>query len=251
VAFQRAGKVFYYRGHSAMSEIRPGMIDWDKVLDGCGWFHWTGITPAISQGAADVCAEAIQAANTLKITVSADLNYRKNLWKYGKTAREVMPALVEGCDIICGNEEDAEMSLGIKPEGIDVRNGHLESGAYASVSKQIIKRFTKCRKVLTTLRSSVSASHNNWSGILFDGAALLTARTYPITHIVDRIGAGDAFSAAMIYGFLHFAGDDQKTLDFAVAASCLKHSIPGDYNRVTVPEVMKLMEGDGSGRVSR
>lgn len=250
-AVSRASKVVYDRAHSSVSEIKPGMIDWDKVFEGVTWFHWTGITPAISQGAADVCLEAIKKANEKGITVSTDLNYRKNLWKYGKTAGEVMPELVAGCDVVLGNEEDAAMVLGIHPEGVDVTGGHVEGAAYESVSKQIMEKFPRCKKVITTLRGSVSANHNSWSGVLWDGEKLFEAPTYQITHIVDRVGGGDSFMGGLIYGLITWPNDDQKALDFAVAASCLKHTIYGDYNRVTVDEVTKLMGGDASGRVSR
>lgn len=250
-AVSRGSKVVYDRAHSAISEIKPGMIDWEKVFEGANWFHWTGITPAISQGAADVCLEAIQTANWLGVTVSCDLNFRKNLWKYGKTASEIMPELVAGTDIVLGNEEDAEMVLGIKPEGVDVTGGHVEAAAYESVSKQIMTRFPRCKKVITTLRGSVNANHNSWSGVLWDGQKLYEAPTYHITHIVDRVGGGDSFMGGLIYGLLTCAGDDQKALNFAVAASCLKHTIYGDYNQVTVDEVEKLMGGDASGRVAR
>jgi len=247
----RASKVIYDRSNSAMAEIQPGMVDWNSVFEGCNWFHWTGITPAISQSSADVCLEALKTANARKMTVSTDLNFRKNLWKYGKTAREIMPSLVEYCDIILGNEEDAEMVLEIKPEGVEVTSGHVEAEAYLSVSRQIMRQFPRCRKVITTLRGSISANHNTWSGVLYDGTKLFTAPVYQITHIVDRVGGGDSFMAGLIYGLLSYPDDDQKALNFAVAASCLKHTIYGDYNRVTVAEVVKLMEGDASGRVSR
>jgi 2-dehydro-3-deoxygluconokinase len=250
-AVSRASKVIYDRVNSAIAEIKPGMIDWDKVFDGAGWFHWTGITPAISEGAAAVCLEGIKAANAKGITVSCDLNYRKNLWMYGKTAGEVMPSLVEGCDVVLGNEEDAEKALGITPEGVDVTSGHVEAEAYRSVSEQIMKRFPRCKKVITTLRGSVSANHNSWSGVLFDGTNLYEAPTYQITHIVDRVGGGDSFMGGLIYGLLKYKDDMQSALNFAVAASCLKHTIYGDYNRVSVEEVEKLMKGDASGRVSR
>jgi 2-dehydro-3-deoxygluconokinase len=250
-AVSRASKVVYDRSNSAISEIKPGMIDWDRVFDGVGWFHWTGITPAISMGAAEVCLEAINKANEKGITVSCDLNFRKNLWKYGKKAGEVMPQLVAGCDVILGNEEDAEMVLGIKPEGLDITGGHVEGAAYESVSRQIMENFPRCKKVITTLRGSVNANHNSWSGVLWDGKNLFEAPTYQITHIVDRVGGGDSFMGGLIYGLLTWPEDDQKALNFAVAASCLKHTIYGDYNRVNVDEVLKLMEGDGSGRVSR
>lgn len=250
-AVSRASKVIYDRANSSIAEIQPGMIDWDKVLDGARWFHWTGITPAISKGAADVCLEGIKMANKKSVIVSTDLNFRKNLWKYGKTAGEVMPELVEGCDIILGNEEDAAMALGIHPEGVDVTTGHVEAEAYRSVSQQIMKQFPRCKKVITTLRGSVSANHNSWSGVLYDGKNLYEAPTYQITHIVDRVGGGDSFMGGLIYGLLTYADDPQSALNFAVAASCLKHTIYGDYNRVTIDEVEKLMKGDASGRVSR
>ena len=250
-AVSRGSKVVYDRAHSSVSEIKPGMINWEKVFENANWFHWTGITPAISQSAADVCLEAIKTANKRGITVSCDLNYRKNLWKYGKKAGEIMPELVAGTDIILGNEEDAEMVLGIKPEGIDVTGGHVEASAYESVSKQIMERFPRCKKVITTLRGSVNANHNSWSGVLWDGKKLFEATTYQITHIVDRVGGGDSFMGGLIYGLLTYTDDDQKALNFAVAASCLKHTIFGDFNQVTVDEVEKLMGGDASGRVAR
>jgi 2-dehydro-3-deoxygluconokinase len=250
-AVSRGSKVVYDRANSAVSEIKPGMVDWDKVFEGVNWFHWTGITPAISQGAADVCLEAIKKANEMGITVSCDLNFRKNLWNYGKKAGDVMPALVAGTDVILGNEEDAEKVLGIKPEGLDVTSGHVEAAAYKSVSEQIMARFPRCKKVITTLRGSINANHNSWSGVLWDGKTLYEAPTYQITNIVDRVGGGDSFMGGLIYGLLTYTGDDQKALNFAVAASCLKHTIYGDYNRVSTEEVTKLMEGDASGRVSR
>jgi 2-dehydro-3-deoxygluconokinase len=250
-AVNRGSKVIYDRANSSIAAIEKGMIDWENVLEGATWFHWTGITPAISQGAADVCLEAIQKANQKGITVSCDLNYRKNLWKYGKTAGEVMPDLVAGTDIILGNEEDAEKVLGISPAGVDVTGGHVEGAAYESVSKQIMARFPGCQKVITTLRGSINANHNTWSGVLWDGKKLFEAPTYQITHIVDRVGGGDSFMGGLIYGLLTWPGDDQKTLNFAVAASCLKHTIHGDFNQVRVDEVLKLMEGDASGRVAR
>ncbi len=250
-AVSRGSKVIYDRAHSSVSEIQPGMIDWDKVFEGATWFHWTGITPAISQCAADVCLEAITKANEMGITVSCDLNYRKNLWKFGKKASELMPALVHGTDIILGNEEDAAMVLGIHPEGVDVTSGHVEAQAYESVSRQIMAQYPRCKKVITTLRGSVSASHNSWTGVLWDGSHLFEAPVYQITHIVDRVGGGDSFMGGLIYGLLTWPDDDQQALNFAVAASCLKHTIYGDFNLVTVDEVEKLMGGDASGRVAR
>ena len=250
-AVARPSKVIYDRAHSAISEIQPGMIDWDKVLEGADWFHWTGITPAISQGAADVCLEAVKAANRLGVTVSCDLNYRKNLWKYGKKASEIMPELVACSDIILGNEEDADKVFGIKPEGFDVTatGGQVDQKRFQSVGEQLMAKFPRAKKVIITLRGSINANHNTWGGVLWDGKTLYQSPRYDITHIVDRVGGGDSFMGGLIYGLLNF--DDQKALNFAVAASCLKHTIYGDYNLVTVAEVENLMKGDGSGRVSR
>ena len=252
-AVARPSKVVYDRAGSSIATIQPGMIDWKKVFEGADWFHWTGITPALSQGAADVCLEAVRAANALGVTVSCDLNYRKNLWKYGKTAGEVMPALVEGCDIILGNEEDADKVFGIKPEGFDVTatGGAIDQGRFRSVGEQLMKRFPRAKKVIITLRGSINANHNTWGGVLWDGAKLYESPRYDITHIVDRVGGGDSFMGGLIYGLLTWPGDDRRALDFAVAASCLKHTVFGDYNQVTVAEVEALMKGDGSGRVSR
>jgi len=250
-AVNRASKVVYDRAGSSIADIKPGMIDWDKTLEGATFFHWTGITPAISEGAAKVCLEGIKAANAKGITVSCDLNFRKNLWKYGKTAGEVMPELVAGCDIILGNEEDAEKVFGIKPDIGDVSKGHVEAAQYESVCRQMMAKFPRAKKVIVTLRGSVNANHNTWSGVLFDGKKLYQAPEYNITHIVDRVGGGDSFMGGLIYGLLTYTTDDQKALDFAVAASCLKHTIHGDFNLVSVAEVEGLMKGDGSGRVSR
>lgn len=251
-AVARGSKVIYDRARSSISTIEKGMIDWDEVLRRADWFHWTGITPAISQGAADVCAEAIAAANRLGVKVSCDLNYRKKLWKYGKSAAEVMPGLIAGCDLILGNEEDAEKEFGIKPEGFDSEKtgGEIDQSRFESVCRQLMAKFPRCKKVAITLRGSVNADHNTWGGVLWDGSVLRQSRRYDITDIVDRVGGGDSFMGGLIYGLLAY-GDDQKALEFAAAASALKHTIFGDYNRVSVPEVEALMEGSGSGRVSR
>ena len=251
-AVSRGSKVVYDRDHSAICTIKKGMIDWEEVFKDAQWFHWTGITPAISQGAADVCLEAIQAANQLGITVSTDLNYRKKLWNYGKEPGEVMPALVEGCDIILGNEEDAEKHFNIHPATVDVtKGGSMDAQAYKSVCMKLMERFPRAKKVITTLRGSINASHNTWSGVLYNGKDFLEAPTYQITHIVDRVGGGDSFMGGLIYGLIHYPNDDQKALNYAVAASCLKHTIYGDANQVTIDEVEKLMGGDASGRVAR
>ncbi|NBC07682.1 MAG: sugar kinase, partial [Bacteroidetes bacterium] len=214
-AVSRGSKVVYDRAHSGMASVEKGMIDWEAVFADAQWFHWTGITPALSQGAADACLEAIQTANRMGVTVSTDLNYRKNLWKYGKAPGEVMPALVEGCDIILGNEEDAEKHFGLHPEAVDVtQGGSVEGKAYLSVLRQLMDRFPRAKKVITTLRGSISASHNTWSGVLYDGSTLYEAPTYQITHIVDRVGGGDSFMGGLIYGLLTYPDDDQKALDF-------------------------------------
>ena len=252
-AVARSSKVVYDRANSSIADIKPGMINWREVLKDADWFHWTGITPALSQGAADACLEAIKVANELGVTVSTDLNYRKNLWKYGKKASEVMPELVAGCDIILGNEEDAEKVFGIKPEGFDAEHsgGEVDAAEFQSVCVQLMNKFPGAKKVIITLRGSINANHNTWGGVLYSNDTLHQSKRYDITHIVDRVGGGDSFMGGLIYGLLTYTDDDQKALDFAVAASCLKHTIYGDFNLVTVSEVENLMKGDGSGRVMR
>lgn len=252
-AVSRGSKVVYDRAHSAMAEIEKGMIDWDKVFDGVEWFHWTGITPAISQGAADVCLQAVKKASELGITISTDLNYRAKLWKYGVEPEAIMTELTSYCDVILGNEEDAEKHFGIKPEGLDITTqGHdVKAEAFLSVCQQMMEKFPRAKKVITTLRGSISASHNTWAGVLYDGKKMYESRQYQITDIVDRVGGGDSFMGGLIYGLLKYPEDDQNALDFAVAASALKHTIKGDANLVTVDEVNKLMGGDASGRVAR
>tara|TARA_B110000495_G_C23011671_1_gene598417 strand:- start:750 stop:1790 length:1041 start_codon:yes stop_codon:yes gene_type:complete len=252
-AVSRGSKVVYDRAHSAIAEIESGMINWDSVFDGVEWFHWTGITPAISQGAADVCLEAVKAASAKGITISTDLNYRAKLWNYGGDREAIMTELTSYCDIILGNEEDAEKHFGIHPEGLDVhKHGHeVKAASFKSVCEQMMNKFPRAKKVITTLRGSISASHNTWAGVLYDGKKMYETRQYQITHIVDRVGGGDSFMGGLIYGLLNYPENDQNALDFAVAASCLKHTIKGDANLVTVEEVEKLMGGDASGRVAR
>ena len=251
-AVARPSKVVYDRAHSSAATVERGMIDWEQVLAGADWFHWTGITPAISASAAEVCLDACRAANRLGVKVSCDMNYRKNLWKYGKTAAEVMPALVECCDVILGNEEDAEKVFGIKPEGFDAAStqGEVDAAAFRSVCSQLMARFPRAKKVVITLRGSINADHNTWGGVLFDGETLYRSPRYDITDIVDRVGGGDSFMGGLIYGLLTY-DDDQRALNFAAAASALKHTIYGDFNMVSVAEVENLMKGDGSGRVAR
>jgi len=252
-AVSRGSKVVYDRSNSAIAEIKPGMIDWKEVFKDAHWFHWTGITPAISQGAADVCLEAIKVASEMGITISTDLNYRAKLWKYGVKPEAIMTELTSYCDIILGNEEDAEKHFGIKPDGLDIttQGHHVKAEAFLSVCKQMMKKFPKAKKVITTLRGSISASHNTWAGVLYDGTTLFESPQYQITDIVDRVGGGDSFMGGLIYGLIEYKDDDQKALNFAVAASCLKHTIKGDANLVTIEEVKKLMGGDASGRVAR
>ena len=252
-AVSRGSKVVYDRAHSAISEIKPGMVDWKSVFKDVNWFHWTGITPAISQGAADTCLEAVKIASEMGITVSTDLNYRAKLWNYGVEPEAIMTELTSYCDIILGNEEDAEKHFGIKPEGLDIttQGAHVKAEAFLSVCQQMRQKFPRAKKVITTLRGSISASHNTWAGVMYDGKQMYKSNEYQITDIVDRVGGGDSFMGGLIYGLLKYPQNDQNALDFAVAASCLKHTIKGDANLATISEVEKLMGGDSSGRVAR
>jgi 2-dehydro-3-deoxygluconokinase len=250
-AAQRGSKVIYDRAGSSLAAIRSGMVDWKSVFADADWFHWTGITPAISEGAAAVCLEAVKTAQQMGLTVSCDMNFRKNLWKWGKSASEVMPELLCLCDIAIGNEEDAEKVFGVKAPEVDVTAGRVEAEAYRFVCEELTRKFPSLKKVAITLRGSLSATHNTWSGVLYCGDTMYIANKYDITFIVDRVGGGDAFAAGIIYGLKTYGGDYQRTIEFAVAASCLKHSIVGDFNMVTVSEVENLMGGDVSGRVSR
>lgn len=249
----RPSRIFYDRANSSLATIELGVIDWKEIFKDACWFHWTGITPALSENAAKVCLEAIQAANEMNITVSCDINYRANLWHYGKTAAQIMTRLVEGCDVIIGNEEDCEKVFGIKPENFDAgkTNGKVNQSAFESVCHQMMNRFTRCKIMAVTLRGAINANHNTWRGILCDAGTFYHSKIYDITDVVDRVGGGDSFMGALIYGLLTYTDNKQKALDFAVAASCLKHTIKGDYNIVTKQEVENLMDGDGSGRVKR
>ncbi len=249
-AMQRGSKVVYDRAHSALSTVQRGMIDWRAVFADADWFHWTGITPAISASAADALLEALETAREMELTISCDLNYRKKLWKWGKTQREVMPDLVRYCDVTIGNEEDADKALGVKAPETDVVAGKVEAGNYRHVCEEMARQYPNLKTIAITLRGSISASHNTWSAVLWRDGTFYTGPDYDITHIVDRVGGGDSFMGGLIYG-LRTLDDPQQALDFAVAASCLKHSIFGDFNLVTVAEVEKLMGGDASGRVSR
>jgi 2-dehydro-3-deoxygluconokinase len=251
-ANQRASRVIYDRAGSAIAGVQPGDFDWDAILEGAGWFHVTGVTPAISASVAAVALEGARRARAQGLTVSCDYNYRKNLWKWGKSAPEVMRELVAQVDVGIANEEDCQKALGIEPEGAapDVASGHLDTARYEALARRVLEAFPNLRKQVITLRESRSADHNGWGACLHDRERFLVSRHYEITDIVDRVGGGDSFAAGLIYGLLAY-GDDARALEFATAASCLKHSIPGDYNRVTVPEVETLMRGDASGRVQR
>ena len=249
-ANQRPSKVTYDRDGASIALAKPGDIDWNKVFDGATWFHITGITPALSQSAADLSIEAVKAARAKGVTVSCDFNYRKNLWKYGKSAREVMGELVKYVDVGIANEEDCQQALGVSID-VDVESGELDIQQYKALSDKVLSQFPDLKVLAITLRESVSASHNGWSALLNDRKNFHVSRKYQITNIVDRVGGGDSFSGGMIYGLITYPDNHQEALEFAVAASCLKHSIPGDFNRFAVDEVEGLMKGGGSGRVQR
>jgi 2-dehydro-3-deoxygluconokinase len=248
-ANQRPSKVVYDRGQSAIALAKPGDIDWDRVFQDAGWFHITGITPAISGSAADLALESVRRAREKGLTVSCDLNYRKNLWKWGKPAVEVMRELVKYVDVAIANEEDVQMTLGIQAE-VDVHSGSLDRAQYQKLTGKVLEEYGNLKAIAITLRESKSASHNGWSACLNDRQGFLVSRHYEITHIVDRVGGGDSFAGGLIYGFLELP-THQEALEFAVAASCLKHSVPGDFNRLTVDEVNALLKSGGSGRVQR
>ena len=247
---QRASKVIYDRSHSSFAEINPGMVDWKNVFSDADWFHCSGITPAVSSGAAEVCLEAVTAARQQGLRVSLDLNYREKLWKWGRQPGEVMTELIRFADMAIGNEEDAEKVFGIKAPDTDVTAGSVESDKYCCVCEQLVERFANLKTVAITLRGSISASHNSWSGVLWNQGKFYAGRSYEITPIVDRVGSGDSFAGGLIFGLLTY-DDPQTALDYALAASCLKHTIFGDVNLVSKTEVEKLMLGDASGRVSR
>lgn len=248
----RPSKVYYDREGSSIAQVEPGSINWKEIMKDATWFHWTGITPALSANAASECLKAIKTANELGITVSCDINYRGNLWKYGKTAAEVMPEMVAGADVILGNEEDCEKVFGIKPDCFDVEStgGEIDQQIFRSVCHQMMNKFPRCKKMAITLRGAINANHNTWGGVLYNGLDLIESRRYDITDIVDRVGGGDSFMGGLIYGLLHYQ-DDRKALEFAAAASCLKHTLKGDFNWVTTQEVENLMKGEISGRVKR
>jgi 2-dehydro-3-deoxygluconokinase len=248
-ANQRPSKVVYDRENSSMALAKPGDIEWPAALAGAGWFHITGITPALSRSAADLSMESVRAARSAGLTVSCDLNYRKNLWKYGQPASAVMSELFQLVDVGIANEEDCQAALGIGLD-VDVNAGQLETEQYRALAEKVLAAYPNLKMLAITLRESKSASHNGWSACLHDRQEFLVSRHYEITHIVDRVGGGDSFAGGLIYGLLNL-GSHRDALEVAVAASCLKHSIPGDFNRFTREEVEQLVQGGGSGRVQR
>lgn len=246
---QRPSVVVYDRSHSAISEVRIDDIDWDDIFQGAHWFHITGITPAISSSAADISLEAVKKAREHNITVSCDLNFRKSLWKYGKSAPEIMSELVKFVDIAVGNEEDCQKSLGVKMD-IDIESGTLRTEQYQDITEKILDLYPNIKKVAITLRESHSADYNRWSAVLDNRKEFIVSKKYEIHNIIDRVGSGDSFAAGLIYG-LNQLSSDQEALEFAVAASCLKHSIPGDLPLFSLKEVKSLIGGATSGRVQR
>ncbi len=237
-AMQRPSRIIYDRFDSAFAHIKPSMVDWDKVFADAKWFHYTGITPAISQGAADVCYEGVKAAKKKGITISGDINYRRNLWQYGKTAREIMPALIEHTDIIVAGTTDIENCLGITGED------------FTAVCKKVTAAHPNIKKITSTHRESISSSHNKMSGVLWNGKSLLQSKEYNLTHIVDRVGTGDAYMSGLIYGWL-MNKSEQQVLEFAMAACALKHALEGDVNLVSVAEVEALEKGENVGKLLR
>ncbi|MED9823041.1 MAG: sugar kinase [Christensenellales bacterium] len=246
---QRPSKVVYDRAESAIAIAPVDLFDWEKIFEGADWFHISGIAPAISASAAELSLAACKAAKKCGVKVSCDLNYRKNLWKYGKEAKEVMSEIAKYIDVAIANEEDFQKSLGITASS-DVESGSLDRNVYEGIAKKAMELYPNLERVAITLRESKSADRNDWAACIYDGKEFYVSRKYEITDIVDRVGGGDSFSGGLIYGLLTFEKQSE-ALEFAVAASCLKHTIAGDYNRVTVAEVTSLMKGSGSGRVER
>ena len=248
-ANQLPSKVVYDRAYSAIALAKPGDIDWDKVFDGVDWFHITGITPAISESAMELSLESVKVAKEKGITVSCDLNYRKNLWKYGKKAAEVMRELAKYVDVAIANEEDVQKALEITAD-VDVESGELDREKYKALGDKVLSAYPHMKMIAITLRESHSADWNGWAACLNDGENFYVSKKYEIRDIIDRVGGGDSFAGGLIYG-LNTYENKQQALEFAVAASCLKHSIIGDFNRVNVSDVEKLAGGDGTGRVQR
>ncbi len=248
-ANQRPSKVIYDRSHSAIAEVKLSDIDWNKIFGGVSWFHISGITPAISLSASELSLEAVKKAREKGITISCDLNFRKNLWKYGKSAPEVMGELVKYADIVMGNEEDCQKSLGVKVD-VDVESGRLQTEKYRELTDRVLNLYPNIKKIAITLRESHSANNNGWSAVLNNREEFLISKKYEIHNIIDRVGGGDTFASGLIYGFNNLESD-REALEFGVAASCLIHSIPGDLPLLSVEEVKSLTGGTGSGRVQR
>ena len=248
-ANQLPSKVVYDRAYSSIALAKPGDIDWDKAFEGVDWFHITGITPAISESAMELSLEAVKEAKKRNITVSCDLNYRKNLWKYGKKASEVMRELAKYVDVAIANEEDVQKSLEITVD-VNVESGELDRKKYKALGNKVLESYPNMKCIAITLRESHSADWNGWAACLNDGKDFYVSKKYEIRDIIDRVGGGDSFAGGLIYGLNQYE-DKQSALEFAVAASCLKHSVIGDFNRVSVSDVEKLMGGDGTGRVQR
>lgn len=246
-ASQRPSKVIYDRAYSAIATAKRGDFDWDSILHDVDWFHFTGITPALGENVTEICLDALKACRAKKITVSCDLNYRKNLWSK-EQAQQTMTKLAEYIDVCIANEEDSADVFGISATNTDVSGGKLHHDGYKDVAKQLFDKFG-FKKVAITLRGSISANDNNWAAMFFDGKNYYFSKNY-LVHIVDRVGGGDSFGGGLIYSLINDFSP-QETIEFAVAASCLKHTIEGDFNLVSVDEVLKLAQGDGSGRVQR
>lgn len=249
-ASQRGSQVIYDRRNSCISETKLDTDYFKNAFHGCDWFHFTGITPAISKISWENCVRAIEVAKQLGMTISTDLNYRAKLWNYGTKATEIMPSLIRHSNIIIGNEEDAILSLGLNGKNIDVTTGILPIDNYQIISEDIFKQNPQCKYIAFTLRESLSANHNKWSAVLFCRDSIYISKKYDITHIVDRVGAGDSFAAGLIFG-LRFYREPQLALEYAIAASCIKHTVSGDYCLATVEEIETLMNGNNSGRIKR
>ncbi len=243
----RGSNVVYDRAHSAMATLEKAMIDWTKVLEGATWFHWSGITPAISESAAQACLEAVKAAHQLGLTISCDLNYRSKLWQYGKTPSEVMPELLQYTNVILGDIDTAYFMLG----QAKVNPDYQQTTTLPALYDKVFEQCPNLKTMATTLRYSVSASHQRIGGILYDGKSIYNSAVREVTPVVDRVGSGDAFMGGLIFSLLEYQNNTQKALDFAVTACCLKHSIAGDYNLVTLKEVEDRLDGNGAALVSR
>ena len=252
-ASMRVSKITYDRANSAFVSVRPEMFDWDEIFADASWFHWSGIGPGLSQDAADTCNAALEVAKRRGLTVSCDLNYRKNLWKYGKSAEEVMARLADKCDVLFGTEGEYHVAFGVEPVGYHVRSTTepIALAAYERFFADVMRKAPNCRKAFLALRNTLTADHHILTGLLYADGKLYTTRTNSIEHVVDCVGVGDAFAAGIVYGMLNFPGDDQRALDFAVAASTIKNTYSGDFNLATADEVRSLMAGAAADGIAR